>query len=98
MAKYEVGQVVQHLRYDYRGVIVQIDRVCCASNSWYERNKTHPTRNQPWYHILVDGGSQTYVAEENISLDSITDEVVHPYVSRIFSVFINGRYHRFSPN
>ncbi len=98
MPNYEIGQIVHHTRYDYRGVVIQIDDTCCASNTWYERNRTHPNRNQPWYHVLVDGGSQTYVAQENIELDQDLSEIHHPYIPRIFSLFLKGRYHRFSPN
>ena len=98
MAQFQVGQVVLHRRYDYRGVIAQADTRCDAPDEWYLRNQTQPQRDQPWYHVLVHGGSVTYVAEENLELDPSGDTVTHPYVRRMFSVFLEGRYHRYCPN
>ena len=52
---FEPGEVVQHIRYGYRGVIVDFDSACMAPDDWYQSNQTRPDRNQPWYHVLVDG-------------------------------------------
>lgn len=98
MARFEVGQVVHHKRYNYRGVIAKADSCCTAPDEWYLRNRTQPDRRQPWYHVLVHGGAETYVAEENLELDTSGGEVLHPYVPRVFTMFIKGRYHRFCPN
>lgn len=97
-AQFEVGQVVHHKRYNYRGVIAKADPQCGAPDDWYFGNQTQPDRRQPWYHVLVHGGAETYVAEENLELDASGEEVAHPYVPRIFSMYIKGRYHRFCPN
>ena len=68
--KFSLGDVVQHLRYGYRGVIVDFDPSCKAPDHWYQSNQTQPDRNQAWYHVLVDGNQQvTYVAESNLSYD-----------------------------
>ena len=40
--QFAIGQVVQHLRYGYRGVIVAYDQTCQADESWYQRNQTQP--------------------------------------------------------
>jgi heat shock protein HspQ len=98
MAQFQVGEIVHHKRYDYRGVIAQADDGCSAPDEWYLRNRTQPDREQPWYHVLVHGGAETYVAEENLELDPSGEEVKHPYVPRMFTMFIRGRYHRFCPN
>lgn len=98
MAQFQVGEIVHHKRYDYRGVIAQADEGCVAPDEWYFKNRTQPDREQPWYHVLVDGGAETYVAEENLELDPSGEEVKHPYVPRMFTMFIRGRYHRFCPN
>ena len=98
MSKFEVGQVIHHRRYHYRGVIHQVDSECSAPDEWYLRNRTQPRREQPWYHVLVNAGAETYVAEENLELDDSGQEIEHPYVDRCFSMYINGRYHRGSPN
>lgn len=98
MAQFEVGQVVHHKRYNYRGVVAKTDVECDAPDEWYYGNHTQPDRHQPWYHVLVHGGAETYVAEENLELDPSGNEIVHPFVPRMFTMFIHGRYHRFCPN
>ena len=98
MSKFEVGQVIHHRRYDYRGVIHKVDCECLAPDEWYLRNRTQPGREQSWYHVLVNAGAETYVAEENLELDESGLEIEHPYLALCFTMFINGRYHRFSPN
>ncbi len=98
MSKFEPGQLIHHRRYDYRGVIVKVDDHCRAPNAWYKRNQTQPSREQPWYHVLVDQGQETYVAEENLELDTHEEMVQHPLVDQIFPVFMNGRYYLHCPN
>lgn len=90
---YEIGQLVEHQRYGYRGVVVSRDSSCQASSGWYESNLTQPTREQPWYHVLVHGGDHsTYVAEENLLEDAGGEQVVHPLVATFFLYFTGGRY------
>ena len=93
MFKYEIGQVVCHRRYSYRGVIVARDGQCLAADEWYQGNQTQPDRDQPWYHMLVHKGRETYVAQENLEHDA-GREIDHPHVHVIFGTFKNGRYYR----
>ncbi len=100
---FQVGQIVHHLRYDYRGVIVGYDLVCQADGAWYEfqtKGKSYkPTRQQPWYHVLVDGAThQTYVAQQNLELEEPGQPIHHPLVDRVFQTFLEGRYHKESLN
>ena len=91
--RFETGQVVCHRRYSYRGVIVGGDPSCKAEEEWYRRNQTQPERDQPWYHVLVDGASHTtYVAQENLQVDPSGRRVDHPLVERFFCTFYRGRY------
>lgn len=88
------GQVVRHRRYGYRGLVVHCDLQCRASEEWYRSNPSQPDRNQPWYHVLVDGSDQiTYVAESNLHSESGEDEVRHPLVTQYFHRR-DGRYQR----
>ena len=83
--RFEIGEVISHKRYAYRGVIVSIDPDCQAPDDWYKANQTQPNRNQPWYHILVDGSQQvTYVAQSNLEYDQLESPVVHPMLNLFF--------------
>ena len=92
---FEPGQLVRHRRYGYRGVVVDRDNSCQADDEWYERNQTQPDRDQPWYHVLVDGTSScTYAASENLVADSAGLPISHPLAAYFFSAFTEGRYIR----
>ena len=85
-SKFAPGDVIQHRRYGYRGVIVDFDPSCRAPAHWYQSNQTQPDRNQAWYHVLVDGNQQvTYVAESNLKYDKTGLPVVHGMLNLFFS-------------
>ncbi len=91
--KFKIGQLIEHQRYGYRGVVVSRDDQCRASKQWYESNLTRPDRLQPWYHVLVHGGdASTYVAEENLLEDAGGEQVIHPLAATFFMYFHQGRY------
>lgn len=93
--RFEIGQLVRHKRYGYRGVVVDIDDSCQADEQWYQRNRTQPDRNQPWYHVLADGSDQIYYpAESSLEPDEESDPVENPYIAHFFTDFANGRYLR----
>ena len=96
--KFKIGHVIHHKRYDYYGVIVHADGSCKADDEWYYRNKTQPDQRQPWYNVLVDGGSETYVAEENLELDRTGMKIEHPMLGHLFSAYHDGRYFQTSLN
>jgi len=92
---YEPGTLVRHRRYGYRGVVVDRDDCCQADEQWYQKNQTQPDRNQPWYHVLVDGSSIcTYAASENLQADSLSLPIEHPLLEFFFTDFQDGRYLR----
>ncbi len=100
---FQVGQIVHHLRYDYRGVVVGYDHTCQADEGWYEfqtKGKSYePIKQQPWYHVLVDGAShQTYVAQQNLKAGDSSHPINHPLVDRVFVSFLDGRYYKESLN
>ena len=93
--KFELGQLVLHERYGYRGVIVDFELKCTADESWYQSNMTQPDKNQPWYHVLVHGtASTTYAAEANLRADTSRRPIEHVLVARFFTEFVDGRYIR----
>lgn len=86
---------MRHQRYGYRGVIVAADKKCQASDEWYQGNQTQPDREQPWYHVLVDGTAHsTYVAESNLQLDTDNECVLHPWINDYFESFTGEHYVR----
>jgi len=96
---FDIGQIVHHLKYGYRGVIFDFDDSCLAEDEWYTRNNTQPQKNQPWYRVLVDNASHTtYVAESNLEPDSSKEPIQNPLVFRVFATYHDDRYHRFPLN
>ena len=97
LPRFMPGQLVQHVRYGYRGVVVDFDMRCQADDQWYASNKTQPPRDQPWYHVLVHGsGTVTYAAQTSLEPGTDRDPIVHPLVEQFFSSFDKktGRYER----
>lgn len=94
--RFAVGEVVHHLKYDYRGVIVDVDAIFSGSQEWYEQMAvSRPPKDRPWYHVLVDGAEHsTYVAERHLERDTSGEQVVHPALGRFFNRFARGRYFR----
>ena len=93
-AKFAIGHVIHHKKFDYRGVIIDVDPVFSGSDEWYEAvAKSRPPKDMPWYHVIVEGSSdQTYVAERHLEPDSFHSPVDHPLIEFIFSEFKNGKY------
>ncbi len=92
---FEIGQLVKHKRYGYRGVVVDVDDSCRADEQWYQGNRTQPERNQPWYHVLADGSDGIYYpAQSSLEPDDESTPVENPYVAHFFTDFANGRYIR----
>ncbi len=93
-AKFNIGQIVHHRLFDYRGVIYDVDPVFNGTEEWYEAvAKSRPPKNEPWYRVLVDQATQeTYVAEQNLESCEKLVPVKHPLVNQYFDNFIDGRY------
>ncbi|HOP17622.1 MAG: heat shock protein HspQ [Chromatiaceae bacterium] len=92
--KFFVGQIVHHNRFDYRGVIVDVDASFQGTESWYDQvARSRPPKDQPWYRILVDGIDQeTYVAERHLEPAPDTTPVSHPELLKLFNGFADGVY------
>ena len=89
------GQLVRHVRYGYRGVVVEVDPFCRAPDDWYEKNRTQPDRQQPWYHVLVDGSDNvTYAAQTSLTSDDSLAPIEHPLIVEFFDDFDGQQYQR----
>lgn len=95
-AKFAIGDLVHHQRFDYRGVIADVDATFQSTEEWYDTvARSRPPKDKPWYHVLVDGAvHSTYVAEQNLEADTSTDPINHPMLAQIFSHFEGGQYFR----
>jgi heat shock protein HspQ len=93
--RFQPGQLVRHVRYGYRGVVVEVDSFCKAPDTWYLANRTQPDRNQPWYHVLVHGGGNvTYAAQASLSDDASAEPIEHPLIDAFFDGFDGRIYTR----
>ena len=94
ICKFTVGQIIHHVLFNYRGVIVDIDSNFQGTETWYrEVAKSSPPRNKPWYHVLVDKSySITYVAERNLEEEISKEPIEHPLIKEYFKEFENGFY------
>jgi heat shock protein HspQ len=94
VARFSPGELVRHARFDYRGVVVDVDATFQLSDEWYEQvARSRPPKDQPWYHVLVDGSSSTtYVAERHLETDASREPIRHPLLDRYFRNFHKGRY------
>jgi len=81
-AKFSVGDLIHHRRFDYRGVIADVDPEFQGTEEWYEGVATsRPPKDAPWYHVLVDGAEHTtYVAERNLQIDDEGGPITHPLI------------------
>ena len=86
-AKFAPGALVCHKLFDYRGVVIDVDPEFQGTAEWYESMaRSRPPKDQPWYHVLVDGAEHnTYVAERNLEPDTTGRPIDHPAVSTFFA-------------
>ncbi len=93
-AKFSVGQLVHHKRFDYRGVVFDVDPEFQGTEEWYEAMaNSRPPKDRPWYHVLVhDASHTTYVAERNLEPDDSGEPVRHPALDQVFDGLVDGAY------
>ncbi|MDH5750070.1 MAG: heat shock protein HspQ [Rhodospirillales bacterium] len=97
MAKFQIGQIVRHRVYSFRGVIFDVDPVFSNSEEWWQSIPEHvrPRKDQPFYHLFAENEETTYIAyvsEQNLLIDDNQTPVSHPQVSEMFSDLRNGCY------
>jgi len=94
--QFSVGQLIHHIKFDYRGVIFEVDATFQGTEEWYEQmGITKPPKDKPWYHVMVHNENHTtYVAERNLELDIQSLPISHPKINEIFEEFDGKRYKR----
>lgn len=92
--RFHIGQPVHHRKFDYRGVVVDVDPVFSGTDEWYEQvARSRPPRDRPWYHVLVHGSAAaTYVADRHLEPDLTGQPIEHPMIEAVFERFENGLY------
>ena len=96
-AKYQIGQVVRHRVYPFRGVIFDIDPSFSNTEEWYRSipQEVRPAKDQPFYHLLAENEESTYVAyvsEQNLLPDESGKPSKHPDIGELFAGRRDGRY------
>ena len=94
IAKFQVGELVHHKLFDYRGVVVDVDANFSGSEEWYNTMaRSIPPKDEPWYHVLVHQAvHSTYVAEKNLEPDGTGKPITHPLLNHFFEDIRDGVY------
>lgn len=93
-AKFSIGEIIHHKRFNYRGVIFNVDDSMQLSDEWYDQvAQSRPPKDKPWYHVMVDNQTHTtYVAERNLEPETDSSPIIHPLIDEYFGQFKNGHY------
>ena len=93
-ALFEIGQIVHHRMFDYRGVVLDVDPDFQGGEEWYQQMaRSRPPKDKPWYHVLVDESEiSTYVAERNLEPASDLGPISHRLLEQGLMRYENGRY------
>jgi heat shock protein HspQ len=91
-AKFQIGQIVRHRLFSFRGVIFDVDPVFNNTDEWWNSipAEARPRKDQPFYHLLAENEETEYVAyvsEQNLLVDETSDPVRHPQVRDYFAGF-----------
>ncbi len=95
---FNIGDIVKHRIYPFRGVIVDVDPEFSNTEEWYESipAEIRPSRNQPYYHLMAENTETfytAYVSQQNLVDDGDNGPLDHPDLDEIFSGMEKGKYH-----
>lgn len=90
-AKYQIGQVLRHRLFDFRGVVFDVDPMFANTEEWYEAipEEVRPSKDQPYYHLFAENERTHYVAyvsEQNLVPDESDILIKHPDISKMFEI------------
>jgi heat shock protein HspQ len=96
-AKFQIGQVVKHRLFPFRGVIFDVDPIFANTEEWYQSipAEVRPRKDQPFYHLLAENEETTYIAyvsEQNLLVDNSGKPVSHPSIGELFCRQEGTRY------
>lgn len=98
-AKFQIGQVVRHRVFPFRGVVFDVDPEYANTEEWWNAipAEIRPSKDQPFYHLLAENDETEYVAyvsEQNLVADCSGEPVEHPELIAQFGEFNDGYYAR----
>lgn len=96
-AKFQIGDIVHHRLYPFRGVIFDVDPEYANTDEWWLSipEEVRPSKDQPFYHLLAENEETSYIAyvsEQNLIREENGDPVQHPDVTDYFMRLEEGRY------
>lgn len=96
-AKFQIGQVVKHRIFPFRGVIFDVDPTFSNTEEWWDSipEDIRPRKDQPFYHLLAENEESSYIAyvsEQNLLVDETGEPIRHPQVQEMFSELHDGNY------
>lgn len=96
-AKFQIGQVVRHRFYPFRGVVFDVDPTFDNTEEWWLAipEDIRPEKDQPYYHLFAENEETEYVAyvsEQNLLPDESGEPIRHPQVSEMFGQREDGIY------
>ena len=97
-AKFEIGEIVKHRYFDFRGVIFDVDPEFNNTEEWYQSipSQVRPIKKQPFYHLLAEAPDQpsyvAYVSQQNLLSDEAPGPLAHPLIEELFDGIKNGKY------
>lgn len=102
-AKFQIGDVVKHRIYPFRGVVFDVDPIFDNTDEWYNSipADVRPHKDQPFYHLFAENDESEYVAyvsEQNLLPDNDDMPLRHPEIETMFSTDAQGRYVERQPN
>ena len=95
---FNIGDIVKHRVYPFRGVIVDVDPEFSNTEEWYQSipAEIRPSRKQPYYHLMAENTETfytAYVSQQNLVDDGENGPLEHPDLEEIFSGMNHGKYH-----
>lgn len=98
-AKYQIGQVLKHRVYPFRGVVFDVDPTFDNTEEWWLSipEEIRPAKDQPYYHLFAENAETEYVAyvsEQNLLPDPSGEPIRHPQVNEVFAELQDGVYRR----
>ena len=96
-AKFQLGQIVRHRFFPFRGVIFDVDPEFANTEEWWQSipAEMRPKKDQPFYHLLAENDETEYVAyvsEQNLIPDNSGEPLRHPQIAELFDDLEDGVY------